>query len=129
MRHLFSVFIFLIVTLHASYGAASGDLWHIPFNQEVPENNGGTSNFYRMRTPYVEIDPVGTFTVYQGFFKDGGTNGDQDGGTLYYRNATAAGAWQSEALGFHANEGGNQFWKASVDLGPTGLDAADTDII
>ncbi|MCH7224965.1 alpha-amylase family glycosyl hydrolase [Haloferula sp. A504] len=109
--------------------APSDQVWHIPFAQQVPENNGGTSNFFQMRTPYVEIDPAGTFTVYQGFFKNGGVNGDQNGGQVYYRNASTAGAWQSLPLGFHANEGGNQFWKATVDLGPGGLDAGDDDVI
>ncbi len=102
--------------------APSDQVWHIPFNQEagIP----GT-----MRDPYVEIDPDGSFTVYQGFFKNGGANGNQTGGSLFYRNASAAGSWQSVALGFHADQGGSQFWKASVDLGPGGLNAGDDDVI
>ncbi|MEP4076606.1 alpha-amylase family glycosyl hydrolase [Haloferula sp.] len=102
--------------------AASGDIWHIPFNQEagVPD---------RMRDPYVEIDPSGSFTVYQGFYKNGGANGNQTGGSLFYRNASTAGSWQSTSLGFHADEGNNQFWKASIDLGAGGLNAGTNDIV
>ena len=121
--------LFALISTVPLIAAPSDQVWHIPFVQQVPENDGGTSNFFQMRTPYVEIDPAGTFTVYQGFFKDGGNNGNQTGGTVYYRNASTAGAWQTVALGFHANEGGNQFWKADIDLGPTGLNAGDDDVI
>ncbi|MEM7145775.1 MAG: alpha-amylase family glycosyl hydrolase [Verrucomicrobiota bacterium] len=121
----FKLTIVLILTAaHPAVAAPSGDVFHIPFNTEtgIPST---------MRDPYVEIDPAGSATIYQGFFKDGGGNGNQTGGTLFYRiqNPDPDTGWQSTGLGFHANQGANQFWKADIDLSPTGLNAGQNDII
>ncbi|MGB6222847.1 alpha-amylase family glycosyl hydrolase, partial [Haloferula sp.] len=120
--HFLGLLVLTCLFIQVASAAPSGNLWHIPFAQEngIPD---------RMRDPYVEIDPQGSFTVYQGFFKNGGANGNQTGGSLFFRNATAATPWQSTALGFHADAGNNQFWKANIDLGAGGLNAGPSDVI
>lgn len=106
-------FVLACVSLQAQIANA----WHIPFNSEtgIP----GT-----MRDPAVEIDPGGFFTVYTGFFKNNGAGGNQNGGTVYYRNVPrggSAGSWQSVSLGFHADVPGggdvqNQYWSAAIPV-------------
>ncbi len=87
-----------------------------------------------MRDPFVEISPTGSFTIYTGFFKNNGAGGNQNGGFLIYRNKSTGGAWQSVALGFHANDPSNtdvqnQFWKGTINLGAGGLNAGANDVI
>lgn len=63
-----------------------------------------------MRAPLYEAADNG-LTIYQGFVKAGGSNGNQTGGNLVYRNIPRggpAGSWSSIPLAFHADVGGNQ---------------------
>ncbi|MEM9480810.1 MAG: alpha-amylase family glycosyl hydrolase [Verrucomicrobiota bacterium] len=120
-------FLILVVLALVGYSVAapSDQVFHIPVN---PESSIPGS----MRDPYVEIDPSGSVTIFQGFFKNFGVNGNQVGGTLFYRiqNVNPNTCWQSVALGFHADDpGGNQFWKADIDLSASGLNAANDDVI
>ncbi|MEM9236687.1 MAG: hypothetical protein AAGB14_07900, partial [Verrucomicrobiota bacterium] len=115
----------LVALTSPSTAAPSGEVFHIPFNTQsgIPAT---------MRDPYIEIDPDGSVTIYQGFFKNFGANGNQIGGSMFYRiqDADPDTGWQSTALGFHSGDpGGNQFWKADIDLSATGLDADNDDII
>ncbi|PXA04371.1 hypothetical protein DDZ13_07515 [Coraliomargarita sinensis] len=101
--------------------AAPGIVWHEPAYAH-PDLGGPT-----MRDPLYEAAD-NDLTIYQGFFKDGGTNGDQDGGNLIYRTISRDGVtsvWSSVPLGFHANVGGNQFWKATLPSAALGA----TDVI
>ncbi|MEO5715603.1 MAG: alpha-amylase family glycosyl hydrolase [Luteolibacter sp.] len=123
----FVVLSFFLLLSGGSAFAVLANAWHIPSNTQsgVPST---------MRDPFVEIAPTGSFTVYTGFFKNNGAGGNQNGGLLYYRNATVSGAWQSVALDFHANypsnaDVQNQFWKATINLGAGGLNAAASDVI
>lgn len=94
--------------------AAPGIVWHEPaFSQ--PEIGGLT-----MRDPVYE-PLAGTTTIYQGFAKSGGTNGNQVGGAVLYRFVPAGGspgAWNEVALGFSSDApSGNQYWEADLPFG------------
>ena len=101
-----------------SLGAAPGEVWHEPA-LDHPDLASAT-----MRTPLYEAAD-NDLTVYQGFFKDNGNNGDQTGGALVYRSIPRGGsptAWTEIPLGFHADVGANQFWEATLPssgIGPT----------
>jgi hypothetical protein len=102
----------MVLALPALAAAQVGALWHIPgSSSEVPGN-------IPMRDP-VGPQTLEATTFYQGVWRNSGNN-NQTGGTFYYRYGTAGG-WQSAALGFHANSGDNQFWKATVAAGPAGV--------
>lgn len=104
---LFAVFTALSL-LSSVYGAAA-NVWHLPSTQEA--QIGVT-----MRDPSYEVKGS-NLIVYQGFFKNGGAGGDQNGGQLIYRTIPRGGtasSWNSVALGFHSNVGTNQYWKASI---------------
>lgn len=80
-----------------------------------------------MRDPLYEAAD-NDLTIYQSFYKNGGANGDQTGGILYYRTSPTGGsptAWTSFALALHADVGGSQYWKATL---PSAAMAA-TDVI
>lgn len=95
----------LLVGLAPATMAQVANLWHIPASySEVPGN-------IPMRDPVQPTLGQNT-TFYEGVWRNSGAN-NQTGGTLYYRFGTS-GAWQEAALGWHANSGDNQFWKASV---------------
>ena len=67
-----------------------------------------------MRAPLYEAADD-DLTIYQGFVKAGGSNGNQTGGSLFYRSTPRggpAGSWNSIPLSFHADAGSNQYWKA-----------------
>ncbi|MGB0415719.1 MAG: hypothetical protein ACPGKS_02600 [Coraliomargarita sp.] len=118
-----SNFALLALSLLASQlgQAAPGAVWHEPANPH-PDLAGPT-----MRDPLYEAAD-NDLVIYQGFFKDGGANGDQNGGSLKYRfvpNGGVAGPWNSVVLSFHSNVGGNQFWKATLPS----TSAAATDVI
>lgn len=94
----------------SSIYAAPGNVWHEPAYAH-PDLSGPT-----MRDPLYEAED-NDLVIYQGFFKDGGANGDQNGGTLKYRTTPKGGspsAWTSVALGFFSNAAGNQFWSATL---------------
>ena len=100
--------------------AAPANVWHLPTTHE-------TQIATTMRDPMYEVKNTNV-TIYQGFFKNGGAGGDQNGGQLLYRTIPRGGspsAWSSVALSFQSNVGLNQYWKASI---PSATIAA-TDVI
>lgn len=113
------------LVLGTSVLAAPGPVWHLP---ATLENQIGT----RMRTPLYEVKDSDV-VIYQGFYKNNGASGDQNGGSVVYRTTPrggSPGAWQSVNLGFHLNwpDNGNvlnQYWKATL---PSAAIAA-TDVI
>ncbi len=112
MKSIFAI-LMAAVALTAPLHAQFDSIWHSPDDTQVP---GGIP----MRDP---IYPgTGTnATFYQGVFKGDGAN--QTGGTFHYR--IDGGAWQSKALGFHANVNENtpdhlQFWKADHTMPAAG---------
>lgn len=110
----------LILPVLAGFASAQAEVWHLPGSNESQIST-------EMRVPLYEVKGSDT-TIYQGFWKNGGANGDQNGGTVVYRTTPrggAPGAWQSANLVFHANVGANQYWKATI---PTAAMAA-TDVI
>ncbi|MEK7950772.1 hypothetical protein [Luteolibacter soli] len=103
--------------------AAPANVWHLA---SVNESQIGKT----MRDPVYEVKATDT-TVYQGFFKNNGAGGNQNGGTLFYRTVPrggSPGSWQPVALGFYSNFPGsgndqNQYWKAVIPT--TGIAATD----
>ncbi|MFZ4598904.1 MAG: hypothetical protein ACOYNN_09690 [Terrimicrobiaceae bacterium] len=101
--------------------AAPGLVWHEP--AYAHPDLGGT----RMRAPLYEAED-NNIVVYQGFWKNGGVNGDQNGGVVFYRFRPRIGsptAWTGVNLTYHSNVGSNQYWRATIPT-PT---AAPTDVI
>jgi glycosidase len=110
-------FLFVVIPQRA---VCQAPVWHLPgtFESQISTE---------MRVPLYEVKGSNT-TIYQGFFKNGGANGDQNGGAVFYRvtpRGAAPGAWQSVALSFHANVGANQYWKATIPTAAMG----STDVI
>lgn len=94
----------LLLAIAAPAYAQLANVWHIPASTQsgIPAT---------MRDPAAPAaNQVVTF--YQGVWKGDGTN--QTGGTFFYR--FAGNNWQSVNLAFHADQGSNQFWKASVTV-------------
>jgi hypothetical protein len=118
-RYLFSLLCMLVLPL----SAAPGNVWHLASGNE---SQIGTT----MRAPLYEVKATDT-TIYQGFFKNNGAGGDQNGGSVIYRTIPrggSPGAWQIVSLGFHSNfpNNGNvqnQYWKAIIPT--TGITATD----
>ena len=84
--------------------------WHRPAHPEALINSN------TMRSPAYEVAVGSPFTVYSGvrkFNNPGYGTADQDGGTIFYRAGTN-GAWSSNSLVFHSNNGDYQFWSNSV---------------
>ncbi|MDQ2919171.1 MAG: hypothetical protein M3R10_04755, partial [Verrucomicrobiota bacterium] len=109
--------LFLVVALPQAF-ATLADCGHRPFNADVPQADGNPTPRRQYREPYVEISnnpasptTITVYTVVKKFNNPFGT-ANQTGGTLFYKGATQ-GVWQSVVLGFHANEGDFQYWKAS----------------
>lgn len=102
------------LTLGISAHAAPGSVWHLPgsFESQIAT---------QMRAPLYEVKDQDAI-IYQGFYKNNGANGDQNGGSLFYRSTPrggSPGAWQSVSLGFHLNwpsneDVQNQYWKATL---------------
>lgn len=84
--------------------------WHSP---SVTENLLSPAS--NMRMPTYEIGVGTNVTLYTGVRKFGNSFGEanQTGGTLYYRAGTN-GAWNTNALAFHQNNGDYQFWRATL---------------
>jgi glycosidase len=123
IRHLVRSALLLILLFTAANAfAVLADAGHRPFNAHVPNANGVGEPRRQFREPYVEIsnNPASptTITVYTVVKRTNNPFGtaNQTGGTLFYKGAND-GAWQSVALGFHANEGDFQYWKASFSSG------------
>ena len=109
-----------VFPLLAGWLSAQAPVWHLPANFETQISS-------QMRVPLYEVKG-GDTTVYHGFWKNGGANGDQNGGTVVYRvtpRGGSPGAWQSVNLGFHANVGANQYWKATIPTAAMGA----TDVV
>jgi hypothetical protein len=102
----FAVFSCILWMTCAAACAQFAHIWHSPADaSEVP---GGVS----MRDP-VQPGAGAAATFYQGVWKGEGAN--QTGGTFHYR--VNEGAWQSQALAFHADTAHSlQFWKASQTM-------------
>lgn len=84
--------------------------WHRPTHPEALINSN------TMRSPAYEVAVGSPFTVYSGvrkFNNPGYGTANQSGGTIFYRAGTN-GAWSSNNLAFHSNNGDYQFWSNSV---------------
>jgi glycosidase len=122
-KTLMKFFFFILALALPAAFAAPGNVWHLP---SVTESKISST----MRNPVYEIKAANP-TIYQGFFKNGGAGGDQNGGTVNYRivpRGGPAGSWQPVPLGFHLNHPSNadpqdQFWKAVLPT--TSLAATD----
>lgn len=120
MKNLFPI---LSLVFSLPLLAATGNVWHLG---SANESQIGST----MRIPLYEVKAADT-TVYQGFFKNNGSGGDQNGGTLFYRTTPRGGTpgtWQSLSLVFHSNHPSNanavnQYWKATIPT--TGINATD----
>lgn len=115
---LFALALSLFAAVVPQAFATLADCAHRPFNADVPNANGNPNPRRQFREPYVEISnnpatptTITAYTVVRKFNNPFGT-ANQTGGTLFYKGASQ-GVWQSVSLGFHANEGDFQYWKAS----------------
>ncbi|MEQ1748788.1 MAG: alpha-amylase family glycosyl hydrolase [Prosthecobacter sp.] len=120
------VSILALAGLINSAHAVIANAWHIPSATQ-------TGLAATMRDPFVEIAPIGSFTIYTGFYKNNGAGGNQNGGTVFYRKGTSGG-WSTTALSFHLNvpsngDAQNQFWKATLNLASGGLNAGANEVI
>ena len=133
--------IFLIAS--SQTWAVLADAGHRPFSSDVPRADGSPSPRRQFREPYVEIsnNPANptTVTVYSVVRKFNNSFGtaNQTGGTLYIKGASQ-GVWTQIPLGFHANEGDFQYWKARFSTGGntsdqdgaiTGINVAANEVI
>ncbi|MGA0845773.1 MAG: hypothetical protein ACO3RV_04465, partial [Luteolibacter sp.] len=115
---IFRFVLLAVLCAFANASAAPGIVWHEPVYAH-PDLGGPT-----MRSPLYEVADA-SVTIYQGFWKNGGANGDQNGGEVSYRfvpRGADPGVWQSAPLQFHSNVGGNQFWKAELPTTNAGAD-------
>lgn len=89
--------------------ATPGEVWHEP---ALVHPDLGTT----MRNPLYEAKDH-DLVIIQGFWKKGGDNGNQTGGSLWYRvtpRGGSPGGWQEVALGWVSDAGQNQFWQATL---------------
>lgn len=99
---LLAVFFALLLVPCESFGAL-GNVWHIP-------NNAEPSGVLSMRNPKTLITPFSAVTNYNGSYD---LDGDQSGGTLYYKRSTD-GTWSSSPLVFDVQNGDNKYWKGVI---------------
>jgi len=118
--------LFALALLSArSSSAVVADAGHRPIRADVPFANGNTNPRRQFREPFSEIsnNPASptAVTIYSVIKKLGNSFGtaNQTGGTLFYKGATQ-GSWQQQALGFHADDGSFQYWKASFSTSSFG---------
>lgn len=105
-----------LLLLAASAQAQLGTVWHVPAETRP-------SGVY----PSTMRDPLNpgtstSVTFYQGVYKATTGGNNQTGGTFFYR--VGGGAWQTNALSWHANEAGStsgfvQIWKSTVTMPST----------
>ena len=114
-----------LLTAHSSY-AVVADAGHRPIRADVPFADGNSIPRRQFREPFSEIsnNPASptTITIYSVIKKFNNPVygiANQTGGTLFYKGASQ-GVWQQEALGFHANEGDFQYWKAAFSTSSFG---------
>src|ERR1051325_6196904 len=145
---LFSLLAGFVALAPASQVLATlADCGHRPFSADVPFGDPGQGQNAtprrQYREPYVEISnnpasptTVTVYTVVRKFNNSFGT-ANQTGGTLFIKGASQ-GVWTQISLGFHANEGDFQYWKAlfstvsstSDAQGPiTGINVAANEVI
>jgi hypothetical protein len=94
-----------------TYQADLGNCWHIPANAEP-----SGAYMRNPRNPYTN----NTIYIYSGNqFQGTGVNGDQTGGTLYYRLKGSA-SWESASLSFDSEAGNNKYWYGSIAAGHFG---------
>ena len=92
-----------------------GNAFHVPDSTEI---SGGL----HMRNPEFEIGTSTTITIYNGNqYQGSGNPGNQTGGTLYYKAASAT-AWSTLALGYDSTSGNNKYWRASFSTSAFGAD-------
>ncbi len=115
-----ALLVFLVAGSLPNVFGVLADAGHRPFFSDVPHADGSPAPRRQYREPYVEISnnpavntPITVYTVVRRLNNSYGT-ANQTGGTLFYKGAND-GVWQSVSLGFHANEGDFQYWKASFD--------------
>ncbi len=92
-----------------------GNAFHVPDSAEI----GGSTH---MRNPEFEIGTNTAVTVYNGNqYQGSGNPGNQTGGTLYYKAASAT-AWSTAMLGYDSTSGNNKYWRASFNTSAFGAD-------
>lgn len=117
-RFVFLLVLTILSSLAPKAFAVAADAGHRPYLANVPNANGSADPRRQFREPYVEIsnDPAHptTITLYSVVKKFNNSYGtaNQTGGAIFYKGASQN-VWQSTPLGFHANEGDFQYWKAS----------------
>ena len=75
-----------------------------------------------MRNPEFEVSANTTVTIYSGNqFQNGSGSGNQTGGQLYYKAASAS-AWSNVALGYDSTNGNNKYWKGTFSTASFGVD-------
>jgi hypothetical protein len=117
-RHLLRQFSLLCAAIFCCAGSLAaqnlGNAYHVPDSAEL----GGT----HMRNPEFEIGTSTAVTVYSGNqFQGSGNPGNQTGGYLYYKAASAS-TWTSAALAFDSQSGNNKYWQASFNTSQFGAD-------
>ncbi len=106
-----------VVLFFAGHAAAQnlGNAFHVPDSNEF--------NGLHMRNPEFEIGTNSSVLIYSGNqYQGSGNPGNQTGGTLYYKAASAT-AWSSVNLGFDNQTGNNKYWRASFNT--NGFNADD----
>ncbi len=92
-----------------------GNAFHIP-------DDSSDLNGTHMRSPEFEIGASTTVTVYNGNqFQGTGNPGNQTGGKLYYKAASAT-TWLNVALGYDSQNGNNKYWKGTFSTASFGVD-------
>lgn len=121
MKHFLAAFLIVLFGTGGLIKADVAAVWHEP-SYAHPDLAGKT-----MRDPVYEAED-NNLVIYQGFWKNNGANGNQNGGQVIYRfvpRVGSPGPWTPVALAWESDPGSNQFWKATL---PT-TSANPTDII
>ncbi|MCX6896709.1 MAG: alpha-amylase family glycosyl hydrolase [Verrucomicrobia bacterium] len=106
IRSFFVAVLFGLVlfTVPRAGWAVLANAWHIP------DNTGDVG--VHMRNPQFEFGPSSSVTNYSGLQKlnNGFGTANQTGGWVVFKGATQS-TWSSNAFGFQADSGQNQYWK------------------
>ena len=115
MMRRFALLLLVLVFLAPASYATLANGWHIPDN--APSAIGAV----HMRNPEFEIGSSTTVTVFSGVQKFNNSFGtaNQTGGILFYKGASQ-GSWQQMGLSYAANDGNDQYWKASFNTSAFG---------
>ena len=144
LRFGLSILAFVVFAATPQTHATLADAGHRPFNADVPKADGDPLPRRQFREPYVEISnnpanptTVTVYSVLRKFNNPGYGTANQTGGTLFIKGASQ-GVWTQIPLGFHANDGDFQYWKARFSTGPntsdgngpiTGINVAANEVI